>query len=77
MPFKESETIKKYEVEKGTIFDDNYKKGQDDSAKLNVRYGNKYTNGHLKSSYSFQTPNVIFFNKKHKKNQFLNYILIR
>jgi len=57
-PFKEPERKKFHQQERGSIFDDNYKKNKDDSSKLNTRYGNKYTNGHLKTNIIFETPEV-------------------
>lgn len=60
MPFKESERKRLFEKESGTIFDDNYKKTNDDQ-KINTRYGNKYYNGHLKTNIKFETPQVNSF----------------
>lgn len=57
MPFKESERKKVHEKETGTIFDDNYKKFNNDQ-KINTRYGDRYLNGHMKTNIKFETPEV-------------------
>lgn len=56
MPYKDGEVKVKTRGEKGTIFEDNYKRDFNDASKN--RYGNSHINGHLKSSISF-TPDVL------------------
>lgn len=57
MPYKNCEIRVKSRGEKGTIFEDNYKRDLNDKTKN--KYGNSYVNGHLKSNISF-TPDVIY-----------------
>jgi hypothetical protein len=69
MPYKDEKIKIKTGGEKGTIFEDNYKKQSND--KVKNRYGNSYINGHLKSNISF-TPDVIkkilYIKNRNKKN---------
>jgi len=65
MPYRDGEIKTITRGEKGTIFEDNYKKESKDN--LKNRYGNSYINGHLKSSISF-TPDVTINNYKLKIN---------
>ena len=60
MPYKETEKKKNYEKEIGTIFDDNYKKTNNDKI-INSRYGDRYFNGHLKTNIKFENPEVSSF----------------
>lgn len=71
IPFKESERKKQYEKESGTIFDDNYKKTNNDQ-KINSRYGEKYYNGHLKTNIKFESPQVnsCLFNEKYSDDNY-------
>jgi hypothetical protein len=55
MPYKEGQVKVKTRGEKGTFFEDNYKRDLIDVSKN--KYGNSHINGHLKSNICF-TPDV-------------------
>ena len=56
MPYKDTDIKIKTRGEKGTFFEDNYKRDFTEASKKG--HGNSYLNGHLKSSISFNPPEV-------------------